>query len=210
MNQDAKNIDRRLRRTKNAIKSSLLTLMKDKPLSKITISELTEAADVNRKTFYNHYTDLKSVLAEIENDFLVTIFDIIDRDNIWNDIENPDLFLHRLFHVIEENISLLRLLMESGEHVHLILSFRKRLRELWSEQIFSEDTDPTQLTFLMDFVASGVVAILESWIKDPSLMSLNDLSSFAGKIVAGAVDPIIYPMRHKMQQNKKVPVPAKI
>ncbi len=201
MNNDAKNIDRRLRRTKSAIKTALLTLMKDKPLSKISVSELTELADVNRKTFYNHYSDLKDVLAEIENEFLETIFDIIDRDNIWNDIENPNLFLHKLFCVIEQNISLLRLLMESGEHIHLIFSFRKELRRLWSEQIFTKGTNPAELTFLMDFVASGVVAVLESWAKDPSAMSLSELSDFTGKIVAGATNPIIYPIRHKNHRD---------
>ena len=50
--------DRRVSKTRNAITNTLLKLMEEKPLSEITVSELTELADVNRKTFYNHYENM--------------------------------------------------------------------------------------------------------------------------------------------------------
>ena len=50
--------DRRVRKTESAIFSALTTLLKEKPLSDISIRELTEKADVHRATFYDHYTDI--------------------------------------------------------------------------------------------------------------------------------------------------------
>ena len=50
-------VDRRITKTKEALKVSLIGLLKEKELSKITVKELCERADINRGTFYTHYTD---------------------------------------------------------------------------------------------------------------------------------------------------------
>ena len=47
--------DRRVRYTKTVLKQSLLELMKDRPIGKITVTEICRLADVNRNTFYAHY-----------------------------------------------------------------------------------------------------------------------------------------------------------
>lgn len=179
--------DRRCRKTKFAIKSSLLTIMKEKPVAKISISELTELADVNRKTFYNHYADIDSVLRDLEDEFLGRLFGLIDKDNIWNGLENPAPFFEKLFLEIQSDQPFFKLLIESGEHVHLVFNFRTRLRDLWGEQLQSRsDIDPQLLMCFMDFIASGTVAILESWISNADQVPLERLSQLICSIISGA------------------------
>ena len=50
--------DRRVNRTKRQIKKALINLLSKKDLSRITVSEITELADIGRGTFYTHYQDL--------------------------------------------------------------------------------------------------------------------------------------------------------
>ena len=50
--------DRRARRTKKALMDALLELLREKPLTAITVTELAKRADVNRATFYTHYQDV--------------------------------------------------------------------------------------------------------------------------------------------------------
>ena len=50
--------DRRVRRTKQLIKQSLIELMHEKPFKDITVKDITERADLNRGTFYLHYVDI--------------------------------------------------------------------------------------------------------------------------------------------------------
>ncbi len=179
--------DRRCRKTKFAIKSALLTIMKEKPVAKISISELTELADVNRKTFYNHYADIDSVLRDLEDEFLGRLFGLIDKDNIWNGLENPAPFFEKLFLEIQSDQPFFKLLIESGEHVHLVFNFRTRLRDLWGEQLQSRsDIDPQLLMCFMDFIASGTVAILESWISNADQVPLERLSQLICSIISGA------------------------
>ena len=62
--------DRRVTKTKNAIRSSLLSLMAEKPHPSISVSELCRRADIGRGTFYLHYNDVYEVVEEIEEEIL--------------------------------------------------------------------------------------------------------------------------------------------
>ena len=64
-------MDRRVKRTKNAIKEAFLYLSRTQEVNKIKVSELAELADINRKTFYLHYVDVFGVLEEIQNELEV-------------------------------------------------------------------------------------------------------------------------------------------
>lgn len=48
--------------TKKTIASSLKKLMEKKPLSKITVSEIVADCNINRKTFYYHFEDIRALL----------------------------------------------------------------------------------------------------------------------------------------------------
>ena len=60
--------DRRARFTKQLIKETYLTILKDKPANKITVADICTRGDLNRSTFYLHYHDIVHVLEEIEDD----------------------------------------------------------------------------------------------------------------------------------------------
>jgi len=76
--------DRRVARTKRSVRMALIKLLASKPLGEITVTELARAADINRKTFYNYYSDVSMVVDEIENeiaeDFASAIHDIDFRE----------------------------------------------------------------------------------------------------------------------------------
>ena len=65
--------------TRKLLSTTLKSIMKEKDLSKISISEVAEAAKVNRKTFYYHFNDIYDLLAwtlETEAINLVRSFDL--------------------------------------------------------------------------------------------------------------------------------------
>ncbi len=66
--------NRRTQITKMLLKTSLIELMHEKNMNQITIKELCERADLNRSTFYLHYTDQYALLEDIENEMISTTF----------------------------------------------------------------------------------------------------------------------------------------
>ena len=60
--------DRRVAYTKMFLKESLLSLLQEKPIGKITPTELCRRADINRNTFYTHYESPEALLRSIEEE----------------------------------------------------------------------------------------------------------------------------------------------
>ena len=73
--------DLRVIKTRQAIRSALISLLSEKELSDITISELSARAQVNRKTFYRHYRSISDVVTEFENELLSDFSDILKTSN---------------------------------------------------------------------------------------------------------------------------------
>ena len=68
--------DRRIRKSKEALKNSLIELMKEKPVNNITVKELVLTADLNRSTFYNYYCDIPDMLQKLEMELYNELLEI--------------------------------------------------------------------------------------------------------------------------------------
>lgn len=58
--------DARVRYTKKVIREVFLSLLREKSVKQITVTELCQLADINRATFYKHYRDVFDLLEQIE------------------------------------------------------------------------------------------------------------------------------------------------
>ena len=58
-------IDMRTKRTKKALKHAMYKLLLEKSYEKISVTDLCELAEVNRVTFYTHYSDKSELLNEL-------------------------------------------------------------------------------------------------------------------------------------------------
>ena len=62
--------DARVRYTKMMIRSSFIELLREKPVAKVSVTELCERAGINRATFYAHYADPSDLLRSIEEEIM--------------------------------------------------------------------------------------------------------------------------------------------
>ena len=51
--------------TKQAIETAFLQLLNEKPLNKISVRDIVEKCGINRNSFYYHFQDIPSLIAEI-------------------------------------------------------------------------------------------------------------------------------------------------
>lgn len=73
--------DKRVQRTKRAIREALLRLISDKPVGGLTTTELCREAQVNRNTFYAHYATPEDVLAEVEDELLAELASMLEEED---------------------------------------------------------------------------------------------------------------------------------
>ncbi len=71
-------MDRRIRKTKQAIVTAFLELLDEKKdIDKISITDITKRADISRSTFYFHYNGTYELVDEICDSFTKQIYSII-------------------------------------------------------------------------------------------------------------------------------------
>ncbi|GAE30533.1 transcriptional regulator [Halalkalibacter hemicellulosilyticusJCM 9152] len=72
-------IDRRILKSRQAIQSTFLQLLVKVGFDEITVKNLTEKADIGRKTFYLHYIDKYDLLDKIVDDHIAQLREICDQ-----------------------------------------------------------------------------------------------------------------------------------
>jgi AcrR family transcriptional regulator len=65
LQEDCNRLDPRIRRTRQLLQDALRKLLDQKGFDDITVQDITEAATLNRATFYAHYPDKFALLGEL-------------------------------------------------------------------------------------------------------------------------------------------------
>src|ERR1700704_7018787 len=78
LQSDCERLDPRIRRTRQLLQDALRNLLKQKEFDKISVQDITEAATVNRATFYAHYEDKFALLGEL---IRITFLDLLEQRN---------------------------------------------------------------------------------------------------------------------------------
>lgn len=160
-----KNPDTRIQITKRLLKDAMLEILKEKPISSVTVKELCDTAGINRGTFYLHYDTPLSLLKEIENEFVqnnMAMFESFMKDDY------DRSYLSHLFESIWQNRELFCIL--SGPNGDL--GFQKSLRELARSRTIAEwNTEfpryrREHLNFLFDYVFPGFTSLMLSWFEN--------------------------------------------
>src|SRR5580700_9103211 len=79
LRQECERLDPRILRTRRLLQEALKRLLEEKEFDKLTVQEITEAATLNRATFYAHYPDKFALLEEL---IRVTFLELLDRKNV--------------------------------------------------------------------------------------------------------------------------------
>lgn len=68
-------VDRRVVRSRRAIMRAFEELLAERPLDKITVSAIAQRADVDRKTFYQHFGSISGLIDALADDFAARVLD---------------------------------------------------------------------------------------------------------------------------------------
>ena len=121
-------MDRRQRKTRDAIFSAFMTLLSKKDFGQITVGEIIEIADVGRATFYSHFESKDFLLKELCNELFCHIFDSMNEEHSEHrhifECDAPDsVYLHLFQHLQKNDNNILKLL--SGKNNELFFRYFK-------------------------------------------------------------------------------------
>jgi AcrR family transcriptional regulator len=75
----SKKMDRRVRRTRDALGDAMVELIQEKPFDAITVQEVLDRAGVSRSTFYTHFRDKNDLFISDVDEFLQAMSTLLIR-----------------------------------------------------------------------------------------------------------------------------------
>lgn len=160
--------DKRIKYTKMFLKESMIKLLKEKPLSKITVTELCKEAEINRSTYYNHYLDPYDQIEKLETEFICDLKKYM-QENFYgatqNDLMKITVSMCEYYYKNRE----LYMVLNGGE---MRGEFEKRLLEILKDvAIFNLETENLHYKketgeFAIAFVMSGSNIVIYKWLSE--------------------------------------------
>ncbi|MGN0153393.1 MAG: TetR/AcrR family transcriptional regulator [Lachnospiraceae bacterium] len=160
--------DRRIRKTKQALKEGLLQLMTEKRLKDISVSELTEKVDLNRGTFYLHYKDIFDLLEQIEEEFFEEFSAIMNSYPTGSLQGSPLPLLEDIFAFLGKNSNLCTVIFSSNGNPRFINRLKSMIREQCFDHwniLFNKDKTPI-FEYYYSYMLGGCISLVESWMKN--------------------------------------------
>lgn len=167
----AEKTDRRIRKTKAALRHGLAVLTQKKSIKEITVKELVEEVDINRSTFYLHYTDIYSMVSELENELLAQFRHAIDLYPPTSSEDEMCRFFEHIYNILADNREIcIALVGENGD-----ISFIRQVEDFVAgriKKIFEsgmvKNIDDTKYVF--DFCISGGMGLFKHWLSDENVL----------------------------------------
>ena len=191
-----KHEDRRTAYSKRVIRQSLLSLMREKPLNKITVRELCENADVNRSTFYAYYEDIYDLHRAILRDYFRCQHHIISEGaRIFG--SRPDItaltvadfydFFFVYFSLVLENKELFRFVFNQNTDASIHVNMRKLFYRQITLLLPEETPEKIRSAFFASFifVSGGVTFLLMEWLNNDCRMPVETLAKRAAYFCNG-------------------------
>lgn len=156
--------DVRVRYTKEIIRKVFLDILVEKPLNKITVTEICEQAKINRGTFYKHYQDVYDLMEQLENEALHRFEELLASSQVDGDYS----ILVTLLTSLAEYRELLAPLSGNSQS----RQFMNRLNECCNNYAFSQMSSDqiallttTNKQYIYSYLTGGTANIIERWLQ---------------------------------------------
>jgi len=174
-------MDKRIIKTKNSISNALLKLIEEKSATKITVSEIAKLANIERKTFYLHYSCIDDVYLDIAKSLSNQVETEAEQY-----ISNPGYSITDIFTtlniVINNNLSFFKAISKNDSYSFLLHSFEDSVSKVTSKiAIELYNIKSPNLKFYTDFYATGIVKLYRTWLRGDTNLTQEQLTNIVSR-----------------------------
>ena len=175
--------DRRVKRTKKLLRDSLFTLLQEKSINEITVTELTEIADINRATFYFYYTDIMDMLEQIQNEAYELFEEVlIGTEEHIDSTETFAKYIENILVFCKQNTAIARFVITREYTNNKVLTKIKKLLAknvpVAKEQYAQED--PRR--FILNFALNSLTGTVVDWMDDGMVIPPDVMAEFIAEM----------------------------
>lgn len=170
-------MDKRIIKTKKNISDALLSLIEKKESSKITVSEITNLAGIERKTFYLHYSCIEDVYKDLEDHISIDL-----ETEARKVIDDPNYQIKNIYYslnfVLNNNLNFFKAIAKNDSYSFLLHSFEKILSKVIGEIATNIcKIKSNNLKYYCDFYAAGILKLYTKWLRNEIDLTLDELTN---------------------------------
>lgn len=176
MNEN-RTVDPRTRKTKRAIRNAFAQLLSEKDMDEITVRDIAELAEINRKTFYRYYSGIYQVIDEIEDDIVQSFESVLGDIDFRYELKNPYLIFERLTAVINTDIDFYGHLLSVQKNASLVTKVIAMAKEHTKKAIMEQiEIDEDFADVILEYSITGMIAVYQQWFISGRRDSIGRLS----------------------------------
>lgn len=181
-------MDRRIKYTKKVIKDTLISLLKEKDINKITVSEICQQADINRATFYRYYLDAYDLLDSIQEELVTELRDACYKVEDSNSFTN---FAKELLIVFTNNKELVKILFNTKYNMDFLNDIFEiaydRFKNKWKDNY---NIDDEYMEYASIYVFNGSLGVINYWVKSDFEKDVLEIAKLIGKISSNCMQSL--------------------
>ena len=194
LQHECERLDPRVRRTRHLLQDALRSLLEQKEFDKITIQDITEAATLNRATFYAHYPDKFKLLEEL---IRVSFLQLLAQRNVRFDGTCSSAF-KAIILAVSDYLAELQKSFSSKQHQFEPFVEATVIDQIRQILLFGFRSHPTERRISEELVAAtaswAIYGAVKQWVDTPGGVSAEDFVSVAVDLVKpilmGGVEPV--------------------
>jgi len=181
--------DRRVRKTKKQLRGALTQLLLEKDISHITVRDVADLADVNRGTFYAHYSDVYDLLHQLEEELLQRLDTIGGKHSPRQSDDSFFTYLAALFELLQECSDIFyTLYCRSGDTEFCDNVFNKlKYQYLYEYLSIYGGSESERLDYCASFIVSGMCTLAKIWIENGMRETPEEMANLGGQFVMKGV-----------------------
>jgi len=158
--------------TKQAIKKTLIQQIEEVGFERVTVKNLALAANINRGTFYLHYTDKFEVMEDLQQELLNELEGYVKNVQpveAFHTVKKGQLYqpFVEIFQCIKRHSRVFRVFLgEQGSPI-----FINKMKKVFSNQLLNslsliqeETVDPEFRQYLQAFLSSAILGVIQEWL----------------------------------------------
>ena len=189
---EARKQDRRVVKTKRAIYKAFAKLLSEKEINDITVRDIADLADINRKTFYNYYAGVHAVLDEIENEVIVTLENALGGIDFQEAMSHPNLVFEKLTAIINTDLDFYGHLLSMQSNVSLVSKTVKLLKQKARQAMLQQlPVREKEVDILLDYTFSGMLTVYQQWFNSDRSQSIEEISETLSELCFNGMNGIL-------------------
>lgn len=178
-------VDRRVKYTIMMLKDALVQSMLTRHISKISVKSLCEMADINRSTFYAHFSDQYDLLRHIEQEVIDKIMRHLDEQLFTDILPVSAQVLTKILEYVQEDPALFKALLSDNCEPDIQLKIIDLAQVLPIKRY--NDLDKHTADYLIMYGTTGCVSILKKWLHDDMPESAAEIAELIMKVLHNGI-----------------------